>query len=438
MEDKNKQNIDESKATIDLKSNEQTKIKKKRRKLIIWVSVIALLVILPIVLIAGFYTYYSKPENVYKKIISKGIEAVICLQNNSYETVGTNMNVDFNLTTYNPHKTNSIWDLINNLDLSVSTQVDTKEKQMVTRIESDYKSDSIVDIKTFVDAENKTTYIYAKDIIDKYLKIDLDEELYGYFEDMFNGDSDKESKKTAKILTKEFASIIKPEYCSVEEVKTIINGKSSKVKKVTLKMTVKELMQEIKVVLENLKTNQEFLNCFKQDKQQIINKIDSIIEQCKENIESVDNEKLIVQTDIYITGIIPSFKKIEYRLYEENNTMFAIIEKVATNEVYFETGANDTITSNGKIRMENVNECFAEIKLILENIGTLMINIKYKQEYNVVIDKIDLNNSQDIANLSYEDKIKAIMNFQTSKLYSVLEEYEVFPYIMQTILLSEI
>ena len=141
--------------------------------------------------------------------------------------------------------------------------------------------------------------------------------------------------------------------------------------------------------------------------------------------------------DVYITGIIPSLKKIEYRLYEENNTMFAIIEKASTNEVCFETGAGDTITSNGKIRMENINECFAEIKLILENIGTLMIDIKYKQEHNVSVDKIDLNKSQDIANLSYTDQLNAIMNFQTSKLYMVLEEYEVFPYIMQTILLSE-
>ena len=436
MEDKNKQNIEEIKETIDIKSNEQTKIKKKSKK-IIWVSITTILVILPIVLIAAWYTYYTKPENIYKKIISKVVESVVNLQNNSYETMKTNVDLDFNLTTYNPHKTNSIWDLINNLNLKLNTQVDNNEKQLVTTIEADYNTDSLANIKTFINAENKTTYIYAKDILDKYLKIDVEEEIYDYFGQIFNDGGDKQNKKISKILIKEFASIIKTEYCSIEQVQIVINGKNTKAKKATLKMTVVELVKEVKEVLENLKNNQDFLDCFQQDKQKIIDRIDSIIEQCKDNIESGDNEKQIVQMDIYITGIIPCLQKMEYRLYGENNTMFATIEKIATNGVYFETGANDITTYSGKIRMENDNEGFAEIKLILENLGTLMIDIKYKQEYNVVVDKIDLNNTQDVAKLSYEDQINAIMNFQTSKLYSVLEEYEVFPYIIETMLLSE-
>ena len=86
---------------------------------------------------------------------------------------------------------------------------------------------------------------------------------------MYTKEQKDSVKKSSNIIGKEFKGILKEEYCSSEKEEITINGKKVKATKNTISMTLDQVINELLTVCNNLRNNEEFINCYK-DKEEII------------------------------------------------------------------------------------------------------------------------------------------------------------------------
>lgn len=403
--------------------------KKNRIILIIPIVLIALV----IALIAFYFGYYSKPEQLYKRIIWGGINSYVGKLNEmDYEQGKASIDIDLNLEPTNQYMDADILDLINNVDVKIGTQLDNTQKQIVVDFEADYNNEDLLDIQAYLDANNKSTHIYAKELLDKYLRVDVDEELYTSFNQVFETSNvTKESKEAmnaiSKILIKEINNTIKPEYCSSSKEEVVIEGKTVEATKNTLKMTVKQFANEYMTLFENLKNNQEFLSYLGNNKESVEEQINSIIEMCKQLIEDPKSENTILQVNLYTTGLIGEIGKLDIEVYDTDAHDILSLTKVNDNEIYFETKSNSELVVDGNVKFEQYSDLTGEISLVMNSVelGKLTMKLGYSEEYNTAIDKVDVNNTKNIEDITELEQITLLTNLQKTKLFELIQKFTV-------------
>ena len=140
----------------------------------------------------------------------------------------------------------------------ITIESDKENKQMTVKLDANYDSKDLLDIELFNDSKNKKTYLYAKDLLDAYLEVPIDN--YSEIEDsytatnMFMAKDEESAEKIKTIINNELIKVIKEEYCS-KQSEGLNNIYVFKINEV-------QLAQEIKSIVTNLKSNNEFISCY--------------------------------------------------------------------------------------------------------------------------------------------------------------------------------
>lgn len=364
---------------------------------------IMLIVILVIVGIVSIYCYslLKSPEKIYKKAVFNIIDAImIPAVDNTGKTFVTNTSIDLELETEGLDTSNSILNLINNGIVQLNTQHNNSEGKFVIGAAVSHEQENLINAKMFVDTKNKTTHIYSKELLDKYVELGLDKNLYTFLEEWSKLSQSEAQIMLANCLKQEFASIIKSEYCSKENVAINIGDKQMKVTDYKLTMTLHQYVEEFASVLLSLENNEQFLVLMGERKEDVVEILDAVIDTLQDYIESGELKDTIVSVNIYMKGFIPELVKTEVSLVNrETQKRIEIINvskdvinaniEISLNKTDIlkikaitQTGYSDSIENTNPIKTTNLNG-LTEIDLI-----TFIQNIQENRLYKIITENI--------------------------------------------------
>lgn len=440
--------MNEEKETILNQGNTKEKGKKGVGKVLI-------LLILLVAIIAGAIYYcmiYTKPEEAIKRTIGKAVSSYQeSIQEENYKTIKATIGASLDLDLEDESQIDKdVVELINDLDLSLNVQMDKDQKQMVTKLEADYENKDLLDVAAFIDAKEEKSYVYLKDLFDKYIEVDMESEVYDSLIEVFetSDTSGKQAtiKKATSILQKEIKNMVKEEYCSSEKQEITLGDKKVKVTKNTISMTGSELKKELTTLCTNLKNNKEFLECYENQ--------DEITESLEDLIDALDDMEIDdanIKFSIYNSGITQKCVKMDLEVKQDEEAVlfeltkkdegsyeFKVSEGESNNAITLKLDQKDKenyefqissskedekIEGNINIKKENDKSASSKIEVKVPEFGKVALTLKCSYELDTEIDKVDSDKTIKQEKMTQEDMNKILENLQETKLFELINKF---------------
>ncbi len=374
---------------------------------------------------------YTNPKITYQQILKTGLTQLTGNQE-EITTVKTKMKLDVNADlndNYMQDGVQEVLDLINNIDATVEMQMDAKEKKAIVKLATDYENEKLINCDILFDAKNKGTYLKLEQFFNKILKVEMENEDYDELEDALNVEEasieqEASRSKAIKILNNEFGKVIKDEYCSKEQEKITVNEKEVNANLYILKITNKQLINELETVINNLKNNDEYLNCYEKKEER-----KQELEEALAKIEEIDtNEEITMYIKLYKIGLKQELVRINFEVEDKEEKVTLKIEK--KNDVYsFELESKEEKYCTGTIKIEKLDNNTSKVNLKIESkdFGTIVINAESSYSTNEEIDSFETEDAVSIEELSQADIFRAYANLLESKLYEILQRFDAVP-----------
>lgn len=411
-----------------MKEEKETITKTKGKKGLVAI-IIAVIILLAIAAGAVYYfMVYTKPENVFKRVVGKSVQSYeASIEESDYKTIKTRIGLNAKITPNEENaQTKEVIEFINAIDVALDVQMDTEQKQLLAKIESKYENENLLNLDAYVDVENKETYMYLKDIFDKYIETEMDDESYEtlkeLFENTYTKDQQANLKKAYEIIGTEFKKAIKTEYCSSEKQEITINNKTENATKNTISMTYNQLSDEFITIFTNLKDNKEFIDCF-EDSEEVKESLEDAIEKIQdEKDEEYDNVN--VKVSIYTTGILQNIVKVDFVIQSEEQTATIEINKKDKENYEFKIlGGKEEITGNVNIQKQDDKNTKLKIEVNVPEFGKVEVNFDVTCELNGEIEKVDVSNSIASDEITQSDYNTILKNLEKTKLYDLINKY---------------
>lgn len=344
----------------------------------------------------------TTPEKVYHTVLTSVVDKFFDGLYQSVDSNDTTIKLSTNIEIDNETIGQEIINYINKTTLSINQQMNFEKGQYFIKLDTDYNQNSLIDFELLVDANNETTYIYAKDYFDKYL--DIEDVDYSVVRELFDEIKlyKKQNKNLPKILKQELKKLITEKDCYKKDGKFIFE------------VTEQELYDKIKTLLTNLKNNNEFLECYKNP------------DLVKDYFETI-----IEEMDFYEMGDELITFAIEKDLFSTDFKKLTVSYVSVTLEF-----TKDKNTTNYKILIDNKQLLDGYIKNTSSNNNQkteFLINIpelgKVTLYYDVTVSKnasiitVDTSNVIKLSELSEQDMSDITTNFENSQLYELLSSF---------------
>ena len=357
-------------------------------------------------LITGAYFLYQYKFNSPKSIINKVLEdeladikeSLINEFNADKYKIDGHIKVDANITD----ELSSITNVLKDIEIQFNGEIDTKESTGVYNINTKYKNDKLIDIKTYY--EKEITYILLEGIYDKYLKTDTSKEQEKQVvTDIPNINIEP---RDVELFKEAFLNSLKEAVSSLEfkqEKTTItINDKETNVINNYIELKDKEVNDFIKNIINELKKNDNFTNVLKKFTDE---NIESIFDKIISGITEQDfkgNYKLCFYTD---NGLFnKKLVRISQTITIDQIPMTFNIDKLDKDEYIISLS---TIGVEYSIKIKKNNSV---INILLsEKIMNMYMNVDLSMNYQKIneITKPEIENSKDINELT-DNEIKEI------------------------------
>lgn len=385
---------------------------KKGNKIIPIVAVVLVVVAL---FAGGFYYYFNKTDKIVTNVINKAFNKI----NDSIDEIE---NFDYNKDTA----------LVNGslkIDTNIDGLEDLKNEKFDYTFGMDYKNKKLELGAALTENETKIidallyfindkAYVSLKDDYKKI--INIDDEIFN-FDDIFKIENVNFNKDDLSYITKEFKKIL---IDSIEMKKltksssTIkLNGKSTKVTKISYNLNEKNTKKFIENIIDNILDNDELLKKLSKISDMSVSNIEDTLEDAKnEDIEAIGT------LNLYTKGFTNEFAKLELI---NNNTKFGIINNNDNTVIYVkDNDANLEITVNENTKNKlSIDYLYKESNAKVD--GTIKITNKEISEsknegsieLSVNYDKYKVN-----LDLDYKSEIgAAIANFDETNTVKLSE-----------------
>lgn len=361
--------------------------------------IIVILVIVALAVLAFFGgKYYLSSKNSIKIFIDTSLNK---LENNIASSGTTSGDLTININGDTTSKEGKIFKILNNLDLNITYDIDTKENITDVNIKTNYYSDELVDANIYI--EDGNIYLYLNELYSKYIK-------YNYKKD--NSNSNKISNEDYKIIVSSIRTALneslKEEYFTKSWTK--VNGKS--VNKVELLLDDKNIKIINENIINNLKNNNKFISSFRR----ITNKEETEVKKSLDNeVEKINNNKYL-DTKISLYTSITKFVMLEV----SNKNVQATINSNDNGFVYKVADKENNNTYNGtfKIDIKDDNITYSNIT---KDDSSLEMNFSGTIKHNTKIEKKNVSNNillEDITDREYKEILSKIFNNKAFKRIS--------------------
>lgn len=358
---------------------------KKGNKIIPIVAVVLVVVAL---FAGGFYYYFNKTDKIVTNVINKAFNKI----NDSIDEIE---NFDYNKDTA----------LVNGslkIDTNIDGLEDLKNEKFDYTFGMDYKNRKLELGAALTENETKIidallyfindkAYVSLKDDYKKI--INIDDEIFN-FDDIFKIENVNFNKDDLNYITKEFKKIL---IDSIEMNKLTksssnikLNGKSTKVTKISYNLNEKNTKKFIENIIDNILDNDELIKKLSKISDMSVSNIEDTLKDAKnEDIEAIGT------LNLYTKGFTNEFAKLELI---NNNAEFGIINNNDNTVIYVKD-----------------NDAKLEITVNENTKNKLSIDYLYKESNAKVDGTIKITNKE-ISESKNEGSIELSVNYDKYKV----------------------
>lgn len=378
------------------------------------VAIIGILVLLILGGLGIWYYTTNKADVMINKIIDKVFDGVTFKNEENSE-----ITYDLSLNIKSENLESETLDIINNTKIKGSIYINSKDKYTLINLGATYEDKELLSFDAYYN--DNTIYLQEKSIYDKYVSINIPEELQTEINNMYtiNGKDINIVKKGIKNALK---NALKEETFIKEKVDTNINGKNTKANSLKLIINDENRKEILTKISKYLKDNDEFLdsmsNLTDSTSQEIFNSLESLT-------ENYTNTYTTTTIILYTTGITNELAKVDIKSEQNEKEVSRVVcesdtcdiqiindgEQMNMNILMNETSS--TIKINGKMGEDDVsltlnlkenynkkdapkiNESVNIDEISEEDMNTIMTNLGKKEEIKYFIEKIAGGNIQE-------------------------------------------
>ena len=380
---------------------ENTKNKSK----VIWV-VLAFVLLLVIAVAGYFYSSATTTINVYRKIVTGTVKSAFDTQKTSKRTktsVDMTLDCDIDLVDKELYEV-PIIKTLKDTTLAFNVQTDADTNKTVLHIKSKYENEKLLDASIFMDLKESKAYLYAKDLMDNYLEFKLEEQETTTTEPT---EEEKVNKiamaKAEMILKEELSKIITEDMCTTEDGVHVLRTTSTK------------LIENLKVVLVELKANAEFLECY-ENPEEIKESLDTI----KEALDTDLMEEFNIEVRMELSFLL-KMKSLTVKAY---NKEMEVVYTLNDEEVSFKVRVENEDVATAKVEVID-GETVDNIKVSVDiaELGKCTVNIGMATNEVEAIDEVDTSKVKDFNQLTMFDLMSLAAKLEEGKMGELIELY---------------
>ena len=373
------------------------------------VAIIGILVLLILGGLGIWYYTTNKADVMVNKIIDKVFDGVTFKNEENSE-----ITYDLSLNIKSENLESEALDIINNTKIKGSIYINSKDKYTLINLGATYEDKELLSFDAYYN--DNTIYLQEKSIYDKYVSINIPEELQTEINNMYTI-NEKDINIVKKGIKNALKNALKEETFIKEKVDTNINGKSTKANSLKLIINDENRKEILTKISKYLKDNDEFLdsmsNLTDSTSQEIFNSLESLT-------ENYTNTYTTTTVILYTTGITNELAKVDIKSEQNEKEVSRVVcesdtcdiqiindgEQMNMNILMNETSS--TIKINGKIGKDDVsltlnlkenynkkgapkiNESVNIDEISEEDMNTIMTNLGEKEEikYDIPVQKI--------------------------------------------------
>ena len=378
------------------------------------VAIIGILVLLILGGLGIWYYTTNKADVMINKIIDKVFDGVTFKNEENSE-----ITYDLSLNIKSENLESEALDIINNTKIKGSIYINSKDKYTLINLGAIYEDKELLSFDAYYN--DNTIYLQEKSIYDKYVSINIPEELQTEINNMYTI-NEKDINIVKKGIKNALKNALKEETFIKEKVDTNINGKSTKANSLKLIINDENRKEILTKISKYLKDNDEFLdsmsNLTDSTSQEIFNSLESLT-------ENYTNTYTTTTIILYTTGITNELAKVDIKSEQNEKEVSRVVcesdtcdiqiindgEQMNMNILMNETSS--TIKINGKMGEDDVsltlnlkgnynkkdapkiNESVNIDEISEEDMNTIMTNLGEKEEIKYFIEKIAGGNIQE-------------------------------------------
>lgn len=378
------------------------------------VAIIGILVLLILGGLGIWYYTTNKADVMVNKIIDKVFDGVTFKNDENSE-----ITYDLSLNIKSENLESEALDIINNTKVKGSIYINSKDKYTLINLGATYEDKELLSFDAYYN--DNTIYLQEKSIYDKYVSINIPEELQTEINNMYTI-NEKDINIVKKGIKNALKNALKEETFIKEKVDTNINGKSTKANSLKLIINDENRKEILTKISKYLKDNDEFLdsmsNLTDSTSQEIFNSLESLT-------ENYTNTYTTTTVILYTTGITNELAKVDIKSEQNEKEVSRVVcesdtcdiqiindgEQMNMNILMNETSS--TIKINGKMGEDDVsltlnlkenynkkdapkiNESVNIDEISEEDMNTIMTNLGEKEEIKYFIEKIAGGNIQE-------------------------------------------
>lgn len=388
---------------------------KKMKGLLIFL----LLIIIVVVVFAGYYFFkintakYVFESSINKLLSAENAEATV----KDFKTVKASFDIGAKINS-DENELENISDLINDAKLTVTSSVDTENKEEVVGLKLTKSNDKLIDAKVKIEEENKKMYVTLGELFEKTIKVDYEEALEDELEikdaNISSIGKMKNPNLAQEIIKKEIKSQIDEKYLSMEKID--VDGK--KLTKNEMKLSSEDFLNIIKTIFKDLSDNEEYLACYDNK-----DEVKDSLKDAVDSIEKLDNvEDVNIIFDIYTSGIMKKVERVDFIVDEEGEETSIQFTKIEDGQYSYKIISENEEALGGNIKFNIENNDFSfEISMKYEE-TEVVVSINGSISYDEEIEKMNTKGAISLDEFTEEDTNELLNNFLESKLYEIIAE----------------
>lgn len=356
------------------------------------VAIIGILVLLILGGLGIWYYTTNKADVMVNKIIDKVFDGVTFKNEENSE-----ITYDLSLNIKSENLESEALDIINNTKVKGSIYINSKDKYTLINLGAIYEDKELLSFDAYYN--DNTIYLQEKSIYDKYVSINIPEELQTEINNMYTI-NEKDINIVKKGIKNALKNALKEETFIKEKVDTNINDKNTKANSLKLIINDENRKEILTKISKYLKDNDEFLdsmsNLTDSTSQEIFNSLESLT-------ENYTNTYTTTTIILYTTGITNELAKVDIKSEQNEKEVSRVVCESDTCDIQI---INDGEQMNMNILM---NETSSTIKIngkMGEDDVSLTLNLK--ENYNKK-GAPKINESVNIDEISEEDMNNTIM-----------------------------
>ena len=401
--------------------------KSLKMPIIILVAVLVILLVGAIV----YVTNSNKPKNIFMG----AIDAVLGASETKTEEIKTvNATVGLGININSQDATIAkVAKYINKAKITLNSQLDLEQEKEFVKLGLDYDNEKVLDAKILYKNQEDNIYAKVEELFDKSFAIEVDGDMKAQFKTIFEEAKalstgvNQNSKKAVVILKDSITNRLKDEYFSQESVELDVNGEKVNTRKSILTLTPPQLKEVLGGIVSDLKNSEEFINCFVEEDRE---EIKSALNELETSVNSItsEDENVTVKIIAYTKGMNNSFVKFEIVATDSiDEYALSVLKtdvenyKVVVNE---KVNGESSELLNSTITVKNVNDTTTDltVKINVEELGEVTVNLQVSYVVNEPIESIDTTNSVNIEELTEADQQKIMTNLEGMKIYKIVQE----------------